>query len=221
MEKSKVHIYFVPGLAANSNIFEYIKLPKSEYELHFLEWLLPLKNESLTNYALRMAKKVTHKNPILFGVSFGGIMVQEMSKFVKYKKVVVVSSVLHENEFPKRMKFAKITKVYKLFPTQVFSDIEKFAKYALGETASSRIDLYKKYMSVSDKAYLDWAIEQILNWRQDQKLNNVIHIHGTRDRVFPIENIKGEVIGVKNGTHVMIINKYKWFNENLPRLLTA
>lgn len=221
MEEPKVHVYFVPGMAANTKIFEYIKLPKSEYEMHFLEWMLPLEDESLTDYALRMVKKITHKNPILFGVSFGGILVQEMSKFVNTKKIVVVSSVLHENEFPKRMKFVKITKAYKLFPTKVFSDVEKLAKYALGETASSRVDLYKKYMSVSDKTYLDWAIEQILNWKQEQKLENIIHIHGSHDRVFPIECIKGEVIRVKNGTHVMIINKYKWFNEHLPQLLTA
>lgn len=221
MENPKIHVYFVPGMAANTKIFEYIKLPESEYEMHFLEWMLPLERESLIDYAMRMVKKITHKNPVLFGVSFGGILVQEMSKFVRTKKIVVVSSVMHQSEFPKRMKFVKLTKAYKLFPTQVFSNVEKLAKYALGETASNRVDLYKKYMSVSDKRYLDWAIDQILNWKQEQKLENIIHIHGSHDRVFPIEYIKGDVICVKNGTHVMIINKYKWFNENLPQLLTA
>lgn len=217
----KTHIYFIPGMAANSKIFEYIKLPENEYEVHFIEWELPKNNETLTEYAHRMVKKVEHDAPILFGVSFGGILVQEMSKFVKTKKVVVVSSVVHQTEFPKRMKFAKITKAYKLLPTQLFTDVEKLAKYALGETAAHRVDLYKKYMSVSDKVYLDWAIEQIINWKQTQDIKNMIHIHGCQDRIFPIKNIKGKVIKVKNGTHVMIINKYKWFNENLPELLIA
>ena len=26
-------------------------------------------------------------------------------------------------------------------------------------------------------------------------------------------------IVIKGGTHIMIINKYKWFNENLPKLI--
>lgn len=221
MEKSKTHIYLIPGMGANTKIFEYIKLPENDYVMHFIEWELPERKESLSDYALRMTKKITHEKPILFGVSFGGILVQEMSKFVEVKKVVVVSSVLHETEFPKRMKFAKITKAYKLVPTQLFSDIEKLAKYAFGETAVNRVDLYKKYMSISDKKYLDWAIENIINWKQSQSIDNIIHIHGSNDKVFPIENIKGNVIKVKNGTHVMIINKYKWFNENLPKLLTA
>ena len=221
MEKSKTHIYFIPGLAANTKIFEYVKLPENDYVMHFIEWELPERKESLSDYAFRMTKKITHENPILFGVSFGGILVQEMSRFVEVKKVVVVSSVLHETEFPKRMKFAKMTKAYKLVPTQLFSDVEKLAKYAFGETAVNRVDLYKKYMSISDKKYLDWAIESIINWKQSQSIDNIIHIHGSHDKVFPIENIKGNVIKVKNGTHVMIINKYKWFNENLPKLLTA
>lgn len=221
MEKSKTHIYLIPGMGANTKIFEYIKLPENDYVMHFIEWELPERNESLSDYAFRMTKKITHEKPILFGVSFGGILVQEMSKFVEVKKVVVVSSVLHETEFPKRMKFAKMTKAYKLVPTQLFSDVEKLAKYAFGETAVNRVDLYKKYMSISDKKYLDWAIENIINWKQSQSIDNIIHIHGSHDKVFPIENIKGNVIKVKNGTHVMIINKYKWFNENLPKLLTA
>lgn len=220
-EENKIHVYFIPGMAANTRIFEYIKLPKSEYVMHFLEWEIPTEKESLADYALRFSKKITHENPVLFGVSFGGILVQEMCKFVNVKKVVVVSSVLHESEFPKRMKFAKMTKAYKLVPTQLFSDVEKLAKYAFGETATHRVDLYKKYMSISDKKYLDWAIESIINWKQKQDISNVVHIHGSHDRVFPIENIKGNVVKVKNGTHVMIINKYKWFNENLPQLITA
>jgi len=221
MQNDKTHIYFVPGMAANAKIFEYIKLPESDYEIHYLEWDIPLEKESLEEYALRMTKKIIHKEPILLGVSFGGILVQEMSKFISTKKVVVISSVLHEKEFPYRMKFAKRTKVYKLVPTRLFSDVEKLVKYALGETIKERAELYKKYLSVSDEKYLTWAIEQIVNWKQTQKLKNVIHIHGNKDKVFPVENIKGDVIQVKNGTHIMIINKYKWFNENLPELLSV
>ncbi|NQY28363.1 MAG: alpha/beta hydrolase [Flavobacteriaceae bacterium] len=220
MQDHKTHIYFVPGMAANAKIFENIKLPESDFEVHYLEWVIPLEKETLEAYALRMTKYVVHENAILLGVSFGGILVQEMSRFIATKKVVVISSVLHEKEFPYRMRFAKRTKVYKLLPTSLFSDVDKLVKYAFGETIKGRAELYKKYLSVSDEKYLTWAIEQIVNWKQTQKLANVVHIHGNKDKVFPVENIKGDVIRVKNGTHIMIINKYKWFNENLPELLS-
>jgi hypothetical protein len=78
--------------------------------------------------------------------------------------------------------------------------------------------LYKLYLSITDKRYLDWAIEQVVLWRQLAHDPNLIHIHGDLDTIFPINNIKDCVV-VKGGTHVMILNKYKWLNENLPKLI--
>ena len=220
MIQEMIHVYFMPGMAANPTIFEYIKLPEDRFKMHWLEWIIPNPNESIANYAERLAQKVEHDNSVLIGVSFGGIMVQEMSKFLKLKKIFIVSSVKCSHELPKRMKIAKKTKAYKLIPTQLLSNIEALAKYAFGETVTKRVELYKKYLSVNDKGYLDWAIKQMVCWKQETPLPNVIHIHGEKDGVFPIYNIK-DCIKIKGGTHIMIINKYKWFNENLPKLILS
>ena len=206
-------------MSANSKIFEYIKLPKSSFKVHFLEWSIPLKKESLESYALRMTKKIIHYNPILLGVSFGGILVQEMNKFIKVHKTIVISSVLSESDYPFRLKFARVTKVYKLIPMFLFSDIDKLSKYAFGSIVKNRAALYKKYLSVNDVNYLNWSVDQIINWKQTQNLENIVYIHGDKDKIFPIKNIKSKYINVNNGTHIMIINKYKWFNENLPNIL--
>ena len=220
-KSNKIAVYFVPGMAANSKIFENIKLPITQYECFYLEWKIPIDNESLQSYAKRMCAEIKHENPILIGVSFGGIVVQEMNRFIKVHKTVVISSVLHQNEFPLRMKFAKRTKIYKLLPSSLLSDVEKMAKYAFGETIKSRVKLYEKYLSMSDGNYLKWAIQEIVNWEQNQHLKNIIHIHGSDDKIFPKQNIKHHFVEVNKGTHVMIVYKYKWFNENLPKLLTA
>ena len=37
---SKIPVYFMPGLAASSIIFENIKLPEDTFEMHFLEWFV-------------------------------------------------------------------------------------------------------------------------------------------------------------------------------------
>ena len=92
---SKIHIYFVPGLGANTKIFEFITLPEN-FELHFLDWKIPLtQNESIKSYAERMCNEIKHENPILIGVSFGGVMVQEMSKIINTKKVFIISLVIN------------------------------------------------------------------------------------------------------------------------------
>ncbi len=209
----------MPGLAAGPSIFENIKLPEEQFEMYFLEWFLPIENESIESYALRMTQKITHDNPVLIGVSFGGVLVQEMAKIIQTDKVIIISSVKTNKEFPSRFKIARNTKAYKLIPTQLLADIEKLVKYAFGDNiVTKRIKLYEKYLSVRDKHYLDWAIETILCWNQKEINEAVIHIHGDADEVFPIKHIR-KCIVVKGGTHIMILNKFKWMNENLPKLI--
>ena len=119
---------------------------------------------------------------------------------------------------PRRLIFAKYTKVHKLLPTGIINNIELLAKYAFGETVSKRLDLYERYLSIRDKAYLDWAIDQMVRWNQQEYETGIVHIHGDKDAVFPFQYIN-DCIPVKNGTHTMIIHRYKWFNEHLPTII--
>jgi pimeloyl-ACP methyl ester carboxylesterase len=216
---NKIPVYFMPGLAASSTIFENIQLPEDQFEMFFLEWFLPNEKEEIEQYALRMTQKIKHENPVLIGVSFGGVLVQEMAKIIQTNKVIIISSVKTNKEFPSRFKIARNTKAYKLIPTQLLADIEKLVKYAFGDNiVAKRLKLYEKYLSVRDKHYLDWAIETILCWNQKEINEAVIHIHGDADEVFPIKHIR-KCIVVKGGTHIMILNKFKWLNENLPKLI--
>jgi pimeloyl-ACP methyl ester carboxylesterase len=220
MPINKIHVYFMPGMAANAAIFEYIKLPEDRFQIHLLEWVIPTMAESIASYAKRMTLKIEHSNPVLIGVSFGGVIVQEMAKQISCRKLIIISSVKSKAELPRKMRIAKITRAYKLLPTQFVSDFEAFANYAFGDTIKKRVNLYKKYLSVSDKKYLDWAIHNMVCWEQEKVIPNIIHIHGDKDPVFPIKNISNSIV-VKGGTHIMIINKYKWFNENLPKLILS
>ena len=208
----------MPGMAASPTIFDGIQLDETLFELHRLKWFLPDKGMSFQEYALEMCKNVTHSNPVLLGVSFGGMLVQEMAKHIPVKKIIAVSCVKSKYELPKRMLFAKYTKVHKLLPTGLVNNVELLAKYAFGETVTKRLDLYEQYLSVRDKQYIDWAVDNIVNWKQKVPPKDLIHIHGERDAVFPINNIK-DCITVKNGTHTMIIHRVRWFNEHLPGLI--
>lgn len=208
----------MPGLAASASIFERIDLPKETFEMYFLEWFLPEKQETLPSYAKRMAEKVKHKDAVLIGVSFGGILVQEMAKFLTLKKTIIVSSVKCNKELPRRMKLAGTTKAYKLLPTSLLGNIELLVKYAFGDVIKQRLKLYERYLHMRNKEYLDWAIEQVICWNRVEAAPNVIHIHGDADEVFPSKNIKN-FVNVKGGTHLMILNRYKWFNQNLPKLI--
>jgi len=215
---NKIPVYFMPGLAASVAIFERIRLSELDFEMFFLEWEIPKEKETLLDYAKRMTEKIKHENPVLIGVSFGGILVQEMARFIKVRKVIIISSVKSNIEFPKRMVVAKKTKAYKLIPLSLVQNIESLAKFSFGKKVNQRLKLYEKFLSVRDKRYLDWAIEQVILWDRIVMDNNVIHIHGDMDDVFPIKYISNSIV-VEGGTHIMILNKYKWLNLNLPLII--
>lgn len=218
MSQEIIHVYLMPGMAASPKIFEHIKLPVNQFKIHYLEWMIPVDNETIEDYALRMTKYILHENIILLGVSFGGVLVQEISKHIKVRKLIIVSSVKSVNELPRHMLLAKITKAYKLVPTQLASNMDVLAKYAYGTKVNKRLELYKKYLSVNNSKYLSWAIKNMVSWKQEQYNPDIIHIHGDKDAVFSIKNISN-CIRIRGGTHIMIINKYRWFNKNLPNII--
>lgn len=215
---TKIPVYMMPGLAASSSIFERIILPDDIFETVLLEWEIPFDKETLPDYAKRIANKIQHQNPVLIGVSFGGILVQEMAKCIETRKIIIISSVKTNLEFPRRMKVAKTTKAYKLIPTNLLANVESLTKFSFGFKIDQRLKLYEKFLRVRDKRYLDWAVEQVILWKRTVADEKVIHIHGDEDDVFPIKNIKNCIV-VKGGTHIMILAKYKWLNENLPRII--
>jgi len=205
----KTHVYFVPGLAANQKIFEYISLSEEHFEMHFLEWITPLAvDETIESYAKRMCENIKHENPILIGCSFGGVVAQEMSKLINHKKRIIISSIKTKHELPARLKLAKKTKAYKLFPIKLVENIEDYDAYFFTDYLKKRSELYKKYLSVRDALYLQWAIYNMLSWPQEEPLKDVIHIHGDKDEIFPIKNIKNH-IEIANGTHIMVLDKAK------------
>lgn len=212
------HVYFMPGMAVDSAIFEKMSLPEDRFKIHFLEWEIPNVDESLESYTQRMLKHVDHKNPVLIGVSFGGVIVQEMARFLDLKRLIIISSVKCTEELPPRMRFASKTGLFKLIPTRLVDYLDFFEKIAVGDFLKKRAKLYKQYISITDKQYLNWAIKNMVNWKCDKPDEKIIHIHGDKDEVFPIKNIKGAIV-VKGGTHIMIINRFKWFNENLPDII--
>ena len=158
---TKTPIYFLPGLAANPSIFKNIKLAPDAFETFYLEWMIPDHNESIVDYALRFCKEIKHENAVLIGVSFGGIIAQEMSLVRRFKKIIIISSVKNRDELPMHLQlaiihqesrfaskakppalFTKILFLMSLFPYKVEFDPVKYKALVLvGEPLLTCIEL--------------------------------------------------------------------------------
>ncbi len=218
---TKIPVYFVPGLAASPSIFENIKLPEDTFEMIFLEWQMPLPNENLQQYCQRWTQTFKHQNPVLVGVSFGGVIVQEMSRLIATRKVIIISSVKCNTEFPLRMRLVKYAGLYKLLPTSLLTRVKRLDSLPVGITKiKKRLKLYERFLGIRDQQYLDWAIRELLLWDRCEADPDVIHIHGEADEIFPAKYIE-KYVSVPGGTHIMILNKSRWLNKHLPEIILA
>ena len=216
---NKIHVFLLPGLGANTKIFERLNWPDF-VELHPLEWRIPESmDESLNSYAKRLGKSIEEcDNVVLLGVSFGGVMVQEIAKIYPVKQVILISSIKSKHELPPSLKFFKETKLYKLFPAKQLNLIEKFAlKFSKGKTRE-RIGFYDYYLDKRDPLYLNWSIEQIMNWDQDKPENNITHLQGSKDEIFPVKYLN-DYQEIKGGGHAMVLIKAKKISTILDKVL--
>ncbi len=204
-------------MGANSKVFD--RLLFDSYKLHFIEWIIPEKNESIQNYAKRMAKDIDVSKPvILVGMSFGGIMVQEISKFINTEKIILISTVKTRSELPLLYKVSSALGLHKLIPSIFFHNTNLIAKTLFGRSTPSIIKTLEEYFTMRDIRYSRWAIDKVVNWKQTKFHKNILHLHGTKDYVFPAKYIRNATF-IERGTHLMIFTNADELNKHISNFL--
>lgn len=202
-----VTVYFVSGMCNNCRVFDLLTLPKG-YVKQYIEWHIPREEETLDEYAHEMASSIDSSKPfVLIGYSLGGLIVQEMNNFITPQKTIVISSMTNEREIPALFRWARSIHFAERVPKRVLSATEfitdVFTKY-IYEMPTERI---AKYMVYTDPVYIKWAICQITNWMPKCRCRNLYHIHGTKDQIFPYEQLDDDVYTVKGGDHLMVMDR--------------
>jgi hypothetical protein len=76
-------------------------------------------------------------------------------------------------------------------------------------------ELLKNILLNTDKLFLKWAINAILNWKNKELIPNLMHIHGDTDRILPNKN-KIDFI-IPNGGHLMVFNQADLINPLISK----
>jgi esterase/lipase len=210
------HIYCISGFGADERVFANLNF--GENQVHFIPWKIPQRNETLKNYTHRMAEDIHHSNPVVTGLSFGGMISIEMAKIMSFEKIIMISSIKTFHEKPLYMQFAATIHLNKLIPMRPYPILERLENYNLGVQSKDEKKLVNEYRKNINPLYSEWAIEQILNWKNDWIPKNLIHLHGGNDHIFPVKNIKADFV-IQGGGHLMLLNKAVEVNEILKRII--
>ena len=199
-------IYFLSGLGADESAFKNLIYPVGVNAV-FIDWLMPVKNETMQEYAKRIAAKIDTSNPfVLVGLSFGGMLATEVLAFVKPKKTILISSAARRQELPVYYKLAGTLGLNKLLPKKNIHKSNIFTNRLFSISASNDKFLLQEILTASNPDFSKWAINEIVNWKRKTSPENIIRIHGNKDRVLPIINFKPTYL-LKGGGHFMIVNR--------------
>lgn len=197
-------IHCISGLGADEKVFDNFRL--HGHQLQHIPWLEPHKKETIQSYAKRMAAFIKGDSPVLLGVSFGGMVGIEIAKQVSLRRLIIISSVKSTGELPGWMKIAGKMQLNKLLPTKSYKISEKIDNNRLGVTTEEEKIMVRAYRKNANPVFINWAINQVLNWKNDWQPENIIHIHGDRDKMFPIKKVSATHT-IQGGTHMMIYNR--------------
>ncbi|MEO6819966.1 MAG: alpha/beta hydrolase [Ginsengibacter sp.] len=210
-------IYCISGLGANEKVFSHLQF--GDNKVTFIKWKIPeKKDEPIHEYAKRMAEEITDKNPILVGLSFGGMMSIEIAKIIPVEKVILISSIKDFHEMPLFMRIAGKLKLDKIIPLKPYKFLNRYQNYRLGVETEEQKNLVNEYRLTVNQQYMDWAIHQILNWKNEWVPDQLVHIHGGSDRIFPLKKLKANY-SISSGGHMMLINNAAEVNKILKEII--
>ncbi|MBK9993019.1 MAG: alpha/beta hydrolase [Saprospiraceae bacterium] len=211
-------LYFISGLGVDHRAFKFIQLP-SKFEVIHLPWLIPEQSESLESYAKRMTEKIDAANDFsLIGLSFGGVLANEMMDYVKPKHTILISSIASRNELPLHYRIAGAFHLNQFFSLRSMNQIPSVNYFVFGVSSDQDKQLLNEILKDTDPEFSSWAVNQLLQWKREKPQSSILRIHGDQDLVLPITGFTPDHI-IRGGGHFMISTKAEEISAILTQIL--
>jgi pimeloyl-ACP methyl ester carboxylesterase len=195
---------------------DYLEFPG--FENVFIPWLRPLKNEAIEEHARRLSAVITEPNPILVGLSFGGILAIEVAKILAGAKLILISSMKTRSEVPYYFRLAGKMQLHRLLPIRLLKWSSPVTYWLFGVRRSAEKKVLKDVLKNTDSFYLRWAFAQIVNWSNRTVRPEIIHIHGLSDHLLPVRFVKADK-KITGGGHLMVMTHAAQVNRLLKEIL--
>ena len=197
-----MNLYFISGLGADKSAFSRIDL--RGVNIHHIEWVEHSKSKNLISYSKKLLPQFDTSSPfVIVGLSFGGIIAQELNKLIKPEKTIIISSVYHHTQFPWFYRLGKW--IVPLVPNAFFMRTNSFINYLFGAKGKNTTVL-DNIMRANNPQFVKWCVNNLLKWKKKGDTPNLISIHGTNDKIIPFHKCDYKI---ENGSHFMVYSKAK------------
>jgi pimeloyl-ACP methyl ester carboxylesterase len=186
-------VYLLPGLGANSSLYNNVKLKNAE--LHLLNWQKPVGCKTLSDYAQLILPTIDTSAPfIIGGSSMGGMVAAEIGKITNPKGVIFLASSKTADELPRRIVWLKNTIPSFLYSKKVFNYVQLVADKVIGAKSSEGRTLFYQMLEQTPDDIIKFGIKAIAGWNNKDLPKNYLHIHGEKDILIPAKIIHNKKI---------------------------
>lgn len=196
------NIYCITGLGADHRFFDNLSI--NGHTLVPLPWVPFNKTDTLSSYAIKMAAQIPEQNPIIIGLSFGGMLATEIANNIPVKRLILISSAKTAIEVGYRNGMFRL--FHGLAPSSAFRLHFPFLLSLFGARTADERALLRDIISKSDGPFVKWSVGAILAWQNNTFPKDIIHIHGTSDYIIYSSGVK-PTHWIKDGSHIMIYNR--------------
>lgn len=213
-----MRIILIPGLGYDDRIFHNLDL--SDFEIEYLNWIEPLKNEHIHEYSQRLfaTAKPSSKKTILIGHSLGGVVSQEIASVNQIEKIILISSITSRKELPFSFKIVKPLRLDRLFTKGICIKSIRFWGKQHGFDAETT-KLFKSMIGKQTNSFLQWAFRALSSWKEPKvpTTTKVIRLHGTNDKTLPYKLISKPDLIIENGSHICLITEASTVSEFIKK----
>lgn len=214
-----MNVYCISGLAADRSVFKYIRLPHG-YDAVYLDWIQPLPNETLAQYALRLAQPIDGTKPFgLVGLSFGGMVAVEIAKHLRPAFTILISSISSVRHLPHYYRLAGRLRLHRVLPIKMIQHAAILKRFFTNEATEDK-KMLKGMIRKSDARFIKWAMHAALTWEDGEAPENLVHIHGTHDGILPARFTK-PTHPIAKGGHLMALTRAEEINKILEEVLVC
>ncbi|WP_125077653.1 alpha/beta fold hydrolase [Rufibacter latericius] len=211
-------LYLLSGLCADERLFQFLQLNHPSPKV--IQWISPDPEDTMATYATKLISQMEpgQDPPVLIGLSFGGMMAQEIAKQIKVKRVILLSSLADTRKLPLHYRVAGALQMQHWLPLSLFKQMVLPAYWLFGAKTQEEKGILKTILQETDIPFLRWSLQQILDWRHQASQENVIVLHGDRDKVLPVPAHPSLHL-IKGGEHLMVMSRAKEVSAILNRYL--
>jgi pimeloyl-ACP methyl ester carboxylesterase len=182
----KHNVYLFSGLGADERVFKNLKFPKSQ--IYHIKWPNVTKDTARDFFLSELLTQIkTKKNNVFLGVSFGGLIAQDIAQSIPVEKLIIVSSVIDDAEMPGLYKSPLLSLFLKVVPNFLLNKPNGIINFMFStKTDEGRKTLHDIILD-TDPTFLRWAVSYLRKWKKPTllKAKRTYRIHGSNDRVFP------------------------------------